>query len=281
MSFAGLPEPAIRFLAFVGVFLVMGVWEVLAPKRVLTAGRKPRWVTNLAMVGFGILVVRLMSLVAVPIVAVSAAMWAEARGMGLFNVLAWPSAVEALLAIMALDFAVWLQHLAAHKVPVLWRLHRMHHADRDIDVTTGLRFHPVEIGLSMLWKVIWVLALGASPLAVVLFEVILNGCAMFNHANVALPGALDRVLRLLVVTPDMHRVHHSVLRREHDSNYGFNLSIWDRLFGTYTAEPEQGHTGMTIGLSAYQTADPTRVGWSLKLPAAPLEPREGDGKPRA
>jgi sterol desaturase/sphingolipid hydroxylase (fatty acid hydroxylase superfamily) len=150
----------------------------------------------------------------------------------------------------------------------------MHHADVDIDVTTAIRFHPIEIGLSMLWKIVWVLALGVSPLSVLLFEVILNGAAMFNHANVALPARLDAILRGAIVTPDMHRVHHSIIRREHDSNYGFNLSIWDRVFGTYTAQPEKGHQGMTIGLAPYQSADPTRIAWSLVLPFKDLPKRD-------
>jgi sterol desaturase/sphingolipid hydroxylase (fatty acid hydroxylase superfamily) len=158
------------------------------------------------------------------------------------------------LALLALDLAIWVQHLASHKIPLFWRLHKVHHADRDIDVTTAVRFHPVEIALSMLWKIVVVVPLGAPPLAVLLFEVILNACAMFNHANIALPAWLDGALRVAIVTPDMHRVHHSVLRREHDSNYGFNLSLWDRLFRTYTAQPEKGHRGMTVGLSPYQTA---------------------------
>jgi sterol desaturase/sphingolipid hydroxylase (fatty acid hydroxylase superfamily) len=178
----------------------------------------------------------------------------------------WPDWIKILIALVMLDLAIWAQHLASHKIPVLWRLHQVHHADRDIDVTTAIRFHPVEIGLSMLWKMAVVIPLGASPLAVFLFEVILNGCAMFNHANIGLPRLLDWVLRLAIVTPDMHRVHHSVLRPEHDSNYGFNLSVWDRLFGTYTAQPKDGHLGMRIGLNPYQTTAPTHFGWSLWLP---------------
>jgi sterol desaturase/sphingolipid hydroxylase (fatty acid hydroxylase superfamily) len=170
------------------------------------------------------------------------------------------------IALLALDLAIWVQHLASHKVPIFWRLHQVHHADRDIDVTTAVRFHPVEIALSMLWKIAVVIPLGASPFAVFLFEVILNACAMFNHANIALPPWLERIVRLFIVTPDMHRVHHSVERREHDSNYGFNLSLWDRLFATYTAQPEGGHRGMTIGLSQYRSDGPTRLIWSLAVP---------------
>lgn len=265
-SIFGLSEPVVRFGAFALVFSVMALLELAIPKRELGFERQRRWLTNLTIVGLGILFVRLLGLIAAPLVAVAAAMLAETNGWGLLNQLALPAWFEIALAILILDFAIWLQHLISHKVPLFWRLHRMHHADVDIDVSTALRFHPIEIGLSMLYKVGWVLLLGPAALAVVLFEIILNGCAMFNHANVDLPPWLDRVLRTVLVTPDMHRVHHSIIRREHDSNYGFNLSIWDRLFGTYTPQPEGGHLGMTIGLEPYQSTAPTRLGWSLALP---------------
>lgn len=205
-------------------------------------------------------------MVAQPLVAVGAALLVETSGFGLLNFVVWPFWLEILIAVVVLDFAIWLQHLISHRSSMLWRLHRVHHADVDIDVSTALRFHPVEIGLSMLYKVGWVLLLGPSVVAVVLFEVILNACAMFSHANVALPSRLDRALRAFLVTPDLHRVHHSVLKGEHHSNFGFNLSIWDRLFGTYVAQPEHGHEHMTIGLPAYQSDAPTRLGWSLLLP---------------
>jgi sterol desaturase/sphingolipid hydroxylase (fatty acid hydroxylase superfamily) len=207
-----------------------------------------------------------MAMLAVPVAAVAAAFYVQNHQIGLLNQVAWPEWFKILVALLVLDLAIWAQHLASHKIPLFWRLHQVHHADRDIDVTTAVRFHPVEIALSMLWKIVVVAVLGASPLAVFLFEVILNACAMFNHANVALPRTLDRVLRLLVVTPDMHRVHHSVLRSEHNRNYGFNLSLWDRLFRTYLAQPQAGHQGMTIGLDPYQTEAPTRFAWSLALP---------------
>lgn len=269
-----MSETALRFGVFAAVFVAMALLELLAPKRRLSAANSQRWMTNLAIVVVDSLIVRLMAMLAVPLAALAAAFWAESQGIGLFNWLDWPLWVEILVAVVVLDFAIWLQHLAAHKIPILWRLHQMHHADVDIDVTTAIRFHPIEIALSMIWKILWVIPLGAAPLAVLLFEVILNGCAMFNHANVALPGWLDRALRLVIVTPDMHRVHHSVEQREHDSNYGFNLSIWDRLFATYTAQPAAGHEGMTIGLKPYQSAGPTQVGWSLMLPFRRLP---GDG----
>ncbi|MEQ1652958.1 MAG: sterol desaturase family protein, partial [Hyphomicrobium sp.] len=234
ISLFGISEPILRFGAFALVFVVMALLEVASPKRKLVASKGRRWLTNLTIVGIGSLLVRLMSALAVPLVAIAAAVYAESQGFGLLNVLKWPPWLEVLLAVVVLDLAIWFQHWAAHMIPALWRLHQVHHADVDIDVTTAIRFHPIEIALSMLWKIVCVVALGVSPLAVLLFEIILNGCAMFNHANVALPQWLDRALRTFLVTPDMHRVHHSVIGRELNSNFGFNLSIWDRVFGTYT-----------------------------------------------
>lgn len=269
----GISELALRTGVFAAVFVAMALFEVGRPKRRLVGPKLKRWLTNLTIVGIGSVLVRLMSALAVPLVAIAAAIYAGKHGIGLFNILDWPLWLEALLAIVLLDLAIWFQHWAAHAIPVLWRLHQMHHADIDIDVTTAIRFHPFEIALSMLWKIVCVLALGASPVAVLLFEVILNGCAMFNHANVALPSWLDRALRTVIVTPDMHRVHHSVIGRELNSNYGFNLSIWDRMFGTYTAQPSMGHDGMTIGLPAYQSEAPTGLIWSLMLPFRTLPPR--------
>ena len=262
----GQSDGLIRFGVFAFVFLAMALIELGWPKRKLLVSKRKRWLTNLGISVTGTLLLRLMAAAAVPVAAIAAAFYAEAHGIGLLNQVAWPQWTKIAIALAALDLAIWAQHLASHKVPLFWRLHQVHHTDRDIDVTTAVRFHPVEIGLSMLWKIAVVLALGAAPVAVFLFEVILNACAMFNHANVALPRALDRTLRLFIVTPDMHRVHHSVVRREHDSNYGFNLSVWDRLFGTYTAQPEAGHQGMTIGLRPYQSEAPARFGWSLWLP---------------
>ncbi|MGB3022838.1 MAG: sterol desaturase family protein [Methyloceanibacter sp.] len=265
-GFLGQSEGLWRLAVFIAVFIAMAAIELLSPKRTLSVSKGRRWLTNLGIAAVDTLMLRLMALVAVPIAAVAAAVFAEAHGLGLLNHLAWPGWVKLVVALLVLDLAIWFQHLVSHKVPILWRLHQVHHADRDIDVTTAVRFHPVEIALSMLWKIVVVVALGASPFAVFLFEVILNACAMFNHANIALPAWLDRLLRLFIVTPDMHRVHHSVLHREHDRNYGFNLSLWDRLFRTYLAEPSAGQLGMTIGLTPYQSAAPTRFGWSLWLP---------------
>ena len=262
----GQSDGMIRLAVFLGVFVVMALIERAWPKRGLSVSKGKRWLTNLGISVTATALLRLMAMLAVPIAAVAAAFYAQAHGIGLLNNVAWPEWLKIAVALLALDLAIWAQHLASHKLPLFWRLHQVHHADRDIDVTTAVRFHPVEIALSMLWKIIVVVPLGAAPFAVFLFEVILNACAMFNHANIALPAWLDGVLRLFVVTPDMHRVHHSVIRREHDSNYGFNLSLWDRLFRTYTAQPEAGHQGMTIGLTPYQSEAPTRFGWSLWLP---------------
>ena len=259
-------DDLLRFGVFAVVFIVMAVVEFAWPKRKLIASKGRRWFTNIGISITAGFLIRLMATAVVPIAAVTAAFYAEDHEIGLLNHAPWPAWVKVVVSLVLLDLAIWAQHLASHKIPVLWRLHQVHHADRDIDVTTAVRFHPIEIGLSMLWKIVVVLLLGAPPLAVFLFEVILNACAMFNHANVALPRWADAILRLVVVTPDMHRVHHSVLQREHDSNYGFNLSLWDRLFRTYTAQPEGGHQGMTIGLDPYQTEEPSKLGWSLILP---------------
>jgi len=264
--FEGLSDVWLRIGVFAGVFALLAGTELLRPRRRLHASKARRWATNLAIVGIDGLVVRGMALLAVPLAGTAAAAYAGASGFGIFNWLNLPASVEIALAVVILDFAIWVQHVVTHKVPLLWRVHRMHHADLDIDVTTAIRFHPIEIALSVLWKIICVLILGPSVFAVVLFEIMLNACAMFSHANIALPAPLDRVLRAVIVTPDMHRVHHSVLGHEHDSNYGFNLSVWDKLFGTYTANPEKGHDAMRIGLSAYQTDEPAKLGWSLLLP---------------
>ncbi|MEO1543310.1 MAG: sterol desaturase family protein [Pseudomonadota bacterium] len=264
--FSGVSEGVLRFSIFASVLVLMASLEFILPRRKLSAPKLKRWATNFLIVGIDTAFVRAMGALAIPLAAVATAIWAESAGWGLFNLTSWPVWVEVLLAILILDFAIWVQHVASHKIPVLWRLHQMHHADVDIDVSTAIRFHPIEIALSMLWKIVCVLALGPAAIAVVLFEVLLNASAMFNHANVRLPQRLDAILRQVIVTPDMHRIHHSIKRREHDSNYGFALSIWDRWLGTYTAEPVGGQTGMTIGLPDYQSEEPTKLFWSLMLP---------------
>ncbi len=251
-----------------GVFLTLLVLvtglETLVPRRSRILSRARRWPTNLAMTVLNSVALRALA-VLLPLLAIGAALDAEAQGWGLFNRIDWPVWLELVLAVLILDLAIWAQHLVTHKVPLLWRFHRVHHADRDMDVTTGFRFHPVEILASMLLKIGLVYLLGPSALAVLVFEILLSGTALFNHANIALPGPLDRALRFVLVTPDMHRVHHSVHRAEHDSNYGFCLSLWDRLFGTYVAEPEAGHGAMTVGLE-WQDETPARLTWALWLP---------------
>jgi sterol desaturase/sphingolipid hydroxylase (fatty acid hydroxylase superfamily) len=243
-------EPAIRVAAFGGVFVVMAAWEFIVPRRRQAIGRGWRWPNNLGVVALDAVLVRVLF----PTTAVGLALLAEARGFGLLNLVALPAWAAVPAAVVVLDLAIYLQHVLFHAVPALWRLHRMHHADLEFDVSTGLRFHPIEIVLSMLIKLTVIAALGAPALAVLLFEVALNATSMFNHGNVRIPPALDRVLRWLVVTPDMHRVHHSILARETNSNFGFNLPWWDRLFGTYRAQPAAGHDGMTIGIEQFRDA---------------------------
>ena len=241
-----MSEAAFRLTIFFGVLTLMALWEIAAPWR--GAQKRPvRWPGNLGIVVLDSLLVRLVF----PLTATGVALLAEARGWGLMNVFGVPAVIGIFLSVLVLDLAIFLQHVAFHRVPLLWRLHRMHHADPVLDVTTGLRFHPFEILVSMAIKFAVVLALGAPALAVVIFEVLLNATAMFNHANVRLPSGIERRLRWILVTPDMHRVHHSVLRPETDSNYGFNLPWWDRLFGTYRQRPEAGPEHVQIGIGVF------------------------------
>jgi sterol desaturase/sphingolipid hydroxylase (fatty acid hydroxylase superfamily) len=244
-------EPLVRLFFFAGIFAAMAAWEILAPRREQQLGRGIRWPSNVGVVVLDTVLVRLVF----PTTAVGLALLAEARGWGLLYALELPIWASVPLAVMALDLAIYLQHVLFHAVPVLWRLHRMHHADLEFDVTTGARFHPIEILLSMAIKLGVVAALGAPAVAVLLFEVLLNATSMFNHSNVRMPTGLDRVLRWIVVTPDMHRVHHSIVARETNSNFGFNLPWWDRLFGTYRDQPAAGHEAMTIGIEQFR--DPT------------------------
>lgn len=246
-SFITTHESTIRLGAFLGIFAAMALWEILAPRRALTQPKSSRWLNNIALVVLNTLVLRLLF----PAAAVGVAVHAGTQGWGLFNQLAVPGWFAILASVIILDFVIYLQHVMFHAVPVFWRLHRVHHADLDFDVTTGARFHTIEIVLSMLIKFAVIILIGPPVVAVVLFEVILNMTSMFNHSNVRLPLAADRLIRLLIVTPDMHRVHHSHLEHETNSNFGFNLSLWDRLMGTYRAQPEDGHTGMTIGIDTF------------------------------
>lgn len=261
-------EQTIRLVLFLGIFAAMAAWEALAPRRARSYGRLQRWPSNIGIVALNTLLLR----VVFPVAAIEFAASVHGAGQGLLGLLALPYLLEFLIAIAVLDFAIYLQHVMFHAVPLFWRLHRMHHQDLDFDVTTGARFHPVEILLSMAIKFMVIAALGPSAAAVLVFEALLNGMSMFNHANAKIPLGLDRVLRRFVVTPDMHRVHHSIVPNETNSNFGFNLSVWDRLFGTYRAQPAAGHEGMTIGIDQFRDG---RELWLDRLLLQPLRGKAG------
>jgi sterol desaturase/sphingolipid hydroxylase (fatty acid hydroxylase superfamily) len=272
-------EMAVRLGFFFGILAIMAFWEFGAPRRERSYSRWRRWPSNLGIVFLNSALVKLIF----PFAAVALAASAEAQGWGLLGAVVLPFWLKVVVAVVILDFAIYLQHVLVHAVPVLWRLHRMHHADLDFDVTTGARFHPVEILLSMGIKFMVISALGAPAIAVLIFEVLLNATAMFNHGNVRIPVGLDRFLRWIVVTPDMHRVHHSIVVRETNSNFGFNLPWWDRLFGTYRAQPAAGHEDMTIGIEQFRDG---RELWLDRLLVQPFRGpasgypigREGDGR---
>jgi sterol desaturase/sphingolipid hydroxylase (fatty acid hydroxylase superfamily) len=242
-------EMAIRLGFFLGVFGIMALWEVISPRRRLQTSKTIRWVNNLGLVLINSIILRLLF----PAAAVGMALFSAGQGWGLFNYIDAPFWLAIVVSVLVMDFSIWLQHVMVHAVPLLWRLHRVHHADMDIDVTTGARFHTLEILLSMLIKFAVIILLGPPVMAVVVFEVLLNATAMFNHSNVRIPAGFDRLLRLVVVTPDMHRVHHSVEDDETNSNFGFNLPWWDRLFGTYRAQPRGGHEAMSIGIRTFHS----------------------------
>ncbi len=241
-------EPVIRFGAFAGVFVAMALWELAAPRRLQAISRLRRWPGNLGLSVINTLALRIFF----PAAAVGAAIFAESRSWGIFQLINAPVAVAILASVIALDLVIYLQHRLFHAVPLLWRLHRVHHADLEFDVSTGVRFHPAEILLSMLIKIGAVIALGAPAVAVLVFEVLLNATTLFNHSNVRLPQRFDRALRRFVVTPDMHSVHHSVRREETNSNFGFSLPWWDWVFRTYRAQPADGHDGMIIGVEKFR-----------------------------
>jgi sterol desaturase/sphingolipid hydroxylase (fatty acid hydroxylase superfamily) len=262
-------EPAIRLSVFLGVLASLAALEALFPKRKRAVSRRVRWSNNLAVTVLDAVIVRILF----PTAAVGVAMLGEARGWGLLPWLEMPSWAAVVATVLVLDLAIYLQHVLFHAVPVLWRLHRMHHADLDFDVTTGVRFHPVEIVLSMGIKFAVIAALGAPAVAVLIFEVLLNATSMFSHANLRLPLGLDRALRWIVVTPDMHRVHHSIEVSETNSNFGFTLPWWDRLMGTYRAQPSAGHERMTLGIEQFRTV---RDLWLDRMLSQPL--RDGVGR---
>ena len=260
-------EATIRMTFFVGIFVIVALIELAVPRRPLTTSKAGRWFANIGIVIINTVVLRLL----VPAGAVGLSVWVGRQGWGVFNYLDWPIWIEVILSVILLDFVIYLQHLMFHAVPLLWRFHMMHHADLDYDLTTGTRFHPIEIIISLGIKATAISVLGAPAVGVIIFEILLNGTAMFNHGNFYIPLGIDRILRLMVVTPDMHRVHHSVFPSETNSNFGFNLPWWDRLMGTYRAQPTKGHDGMTIGLNQFR--DPAR----LTLPRIIALPFVGKG----
>jgi len=255
-------ELGIRLAFFLGILLIMFFWERFAPRRLLTTSKITRWVSNLGLVLIDAMTVRLVF----PTALAGIALIAQQNGWGLFNQFELPSLLKIIFSILILDFAIYLQHVMFHVIPLLWRLHMVHHTDMDIDVTTGVRFHPIEIILSMGIKMITVILTGAPSLAVLIFEILLNGTSMFNHGNVRYSQQIDSLLRLLVVTPEMHRVHHSTIRWESNSNLGFNFPWWDRLFGTYRPQPAKGHMEMTIGLDQYKEPQKLTLPWLIILP---------------
>lgn len=257
-------ETLIRLSVFLGLFALFAIIETVLPRRARPVPRTGRWIVNWGLTVLDSVTLNIMAWI-LPVMSVGAAIDAAANGIGLFNNIELIGWIEMVLVILILDFVIWGQHLITHKIPLLWRLHQVHHADRDMDVTTAIRFHPLEIAFSMVLKIGVIYLLGPAALAVILFEIILNGSALFNHANIRLSPRVDAIVRRVLVTPDMHRVHHSVHREEHDSNYGFSLSIWDQMFGTYVAQPKDGHDDMEIGLQ-WQDEKPGKLWWILKLP---------------
>ncbi len=260
-------EVIIRLSFFFGVFFIMTIWEIIAPRRVLTISKTVRWVNNLGLVFFNSLMIRILF----PAAAVGVAVFVQTHGWGLLNYYELPLLFSIVISVIVMDLIIYLQHIMVHAVPLLWRLHRVHHADLDYDVTTGVRFHPLEIILSMFIKFSTIIVLGAPVIAVIIFEVVLNAMAMFNHGNVGLPKSLDTFLRWFIVTPDMHRVHHSVEDDETNSNFGFNLSCWDRIFGTYRDQPRGGQLGFTIGIHKYR--DIKQTNWITGMMMLPFKGR--------
>lgn len=255
-------EPIIRLSIFAAIFTIMAAWEVFSPRRHQAIGRVTRWPSNIGIVALDALIVRILF----PVSAVGLALFVEANGWGLIQFWKIPVWLAVPVAVITLDFVIYIQHVLFHAVPALWRLHRMHHADLEFDLTTGVRFHPIEIVFSMVIKLTMVAALGAPALAVLIFEALLNVTAMFNHSNIRILPATDRLLRWFVVTPDMHRVHHSIITHETNSNFGFNLPWWDRLLGTYRPQPAAGHEKMTIGIEKFRDPAEQRLDHMLTQP---------------
>ncbi len=253
----------VRIAAFIGVFFILALGELFFPKRAKTnVPQKTRWISNLSIVIFDNIFMRLV----LPLMAIDMAILAQKMNWGIFNHFEIPFWLNLILTVIILDLIIYLQHVMFHVVPIFWRVHRMHHADLDFDVTTGIRFHPIEVIISMGIKIGSVALLGASPIGVLIFEIVLNATSMFSHSNLRLPLSIDRVLRCGIVTPDMHRVHHSIIEHETNSNFGFNFSIWDRIFGTYLNQPSEGHQKMTIGITDFRNYKYLRFDWLLLIP---------------
>jgi sterol desaturase/sphingolipid hydroxylase (fatty acid hydroxylase superfamily) len=256
------PEALVRLGFFATIFFVVAIGEKIAPRRLVLKSKKKRWISNLGMQIIDVVVLRLIfSLFPVGVAVICAQ-----RGWGLLNYCQITPPLAIISGVLALDFVIYFQHRMFHFVPLFWRVHMVHHTDQDIDVTTALRFHPLEIILSLLIKFAAVAAIGAPPLSVLIFEIMLNGAAMFNHGNLRIPLFFDRIIRLVLVTPDMHRVHHSVIVSETNSNYGFSFSWWDRIFGTYKAQPQHGHDKMKIGLDGYHDDRSLKLSALLTMP---------------
>ena len=262
-------ETIIRLSAAVGIFSIMIVWEYLSPRRKHQINRQQRWPINLGLAAFNMLLMRLT----IGSLAYLSAVYASEQSFGLLNRLPLPEWMSIIATLLLLDFAIYCQHIVMHKYPPLWRLHQVHHTDLEFDATTAVRFHPMEIIVSMLYKTVCIVLLGANPWAVIAFEIILNGAATFNHSNIDMPPAMDKNLRRLIITPDMHRIHHSTIPAETDSNYGFSISCWDRLCKTYRAEPKEPQTTMAIGLTAFRSQQELTFMQLLALPFKSLRRR--------
>ena len=259
-----MSDTILRLTFFLSILIILIMAEILLPKKKRIHNRKDRWITNGLITLINTASVNIVH-IAIPLIAIVAAVDVSNGKMGLFNIINFPIWIEIILTVIILDFIIWGQHLLSHKIPFVWRFHRMHHTDRDLDVTTAVRFHPFEIIFSMFIKITSIYILGASAIAVIIFEIMLNGMAMFNHANLRIPFRIENILRKFIVTPDLHRIHHSIYIDEHNKNFGFTLSIWDKIFKCYLDQPRDGHKDMKLGLK-WQNDKPTKLGWSLWIP---------------
>ncbi len=259
-----MSDTILRLTFFLSILIILIMAEILLPKKKRIHNRKDRWITNGLITLINTASVNIVH-IAIPLIAIVAAIDVSNGKMGLFNIINFPIWIEIILTVIILDFIIWGQHLLSHKIPFVWRFHRMHHTDRDLDVTTAVRFHPFEIIFSMFIKITSIYILGASAIAVIIFEIMLNGMAMFNHANLRIPFRIENILRKFIVTPDLHRIHHSIYIDEHNKNFGFSLSIWDKIFKCYLDQPRDGHKDMKLGLK-WQNDKPTKLGWSLWIP---------------